>query len=240
MALFATNCALAANDPAALQSELQSNLKDRSFILRNFYTNSKLDYDLNGVIQNKPDFSSWRLAGMRIDDVDLKPEHLKLTGKRVITVTSRGRAESFVSDEKIEVEVEFGSVTPDEGLIVHALNRIFLTKNDDVAALEKIADQQYSTAAKVGIDVSAPRTIYSPDPVYPPEARRQKFQGTVVLWVLIGADGEVRDVQVARPLGHGFDEEALKAVKAWRFTPALKHGTPVPVQLNVEVNFRLY
>ncbi len=43
-----------------------------------------------------------------------------------------------------------------------------------------------------------------------------------------------------RSLGLGLDEKAIEAVRQWRFEPAKKDGTPVAVQINVEVNFRLY
>jgi TonB family protein len=46
---------------------------------------------------------------------------------------------------------------------------------------------------------------------------------------------------VVRPLGMGLDEEALKAVRKYKFKPALMDGkTPVPVEINMEVNFRIY
>ncbi len=38
----------------------------------------------------------------------------------------------------------------------------------------------------------------------------------------------------------GLDEKAIAALRLWKFEPALKDGRPVPVQINVEVNFRLY
>ena len=40
-------------------------------------------------------------------------------------------------------------------------------------------------------------------------------------------------------MGMGLDQAAIDAVQTWRFRPAAKNGTPVPVQINVEVNFRL-
>jgi len=41
--------------------------------------------------------------------------------------------------------------------------------------------------------------------------------------------------------GHGLDEKALEAVRKYKFKPAMKDGkTPVPVMINVEINFRLY
>jgi protein TonB len=91
---------------------------------------------------------------------------------------------------------------------------------------------------RVGGGVSAPRAIYDPDPEYSEEARQAKYQGTVVLWVIVGADGRPHDMRVERSLGMGLDEKAIAAVKTWKFEPARKDGHPVAVQINVEVNFR--
>jgi periplasmic protein TonB len=93
---------------------------------------------------------------------------------------------------------------------------------------------------RVGGGVSAPRVIYQPDPEYSEEARKAKYQGVCVLWLIVGPDGKPRDIKVARTLGLGLDEKAMEAVKTWRFEPAMKDGKPVAVQINVEVQFRLY
>jgi len=93
---------------------------------------------------------------------------------------------------------------------------------------------------RVGGGVSAPRVIYDPDPEYSEEARRAKYQGVVVLWMIVGVDGHPRDIRVSRTLGMGLDEKAIDAVRKWKFEPALKDGHPVAVQVNVEVTFRLY
>lgn len=93
---------------------------------------------------------------------------------------------------------------------------------------------------RVGGGVSAPRVLYAPDPEYSEEARKAKYQGTVVLWVVVGPDGRPRDIRIQRSLGLGLDEKAMEAVRSWKFEPAKKDGQPVAVQINVEVNFRLY
>ena len=93
---------------------------------------------------------------------------------------------------------------------------------------------------RVGGGVSAPRVLFQPDPEYSEEARKAKFQGTCVLWLVVSQDGRPRDVRVARSLGMGLDEKAIEAVRQWKFEPAMKDGKPVAVQINVEVNFRLY
>jgi periplasmic protein TonB len=87
-------------------------------------------------------------------------------------------------------------------------------------------------AFRVGGGVSAPHATYAPDPEYSDEARQAKYQGTVLLWLVVGADGRPRDIRVQRSLGMGLDEKAIEAVQRWRFEPSMKDGHPV--------SFRLY
>ena len=93
---------------------------------------------------------------------------------------------------------------------------------------------------RVGGGVSAPRALNTPDPDYSEEARKAKYQGTVVLWLVVDSSGRPQQVKVARSLGMGLDQKAIEAVRKWTFEPAMKDGKPVAVQINVEVNFRLY
>jgi periplasmic protein TonB len=95
-------------------------------------------------------------------------------------------------------------------------------------------------AYRVGGGVTAPRAIYSPDPEFSEEARKAKFQGTVVLFLVVGTDGRAHDVRIVRSLGMGLDEKAIEAIHQWRFEAGRKNGVPVAVQVNVEVSFRLY
>lgn len=94
-------------------------------------------------------------------------------------------------------------------------------------------------AYKIGGGVSAPVPIYKPEPEYSEEARKAKFQGTVVLFIVVDEHGMPRDLKVIRPLGLGLDQKAIEAVQKWRFRPGMKDGRPVPVQATIEVNFRL-
>lgn len=94
-------------------------------------------------------------------------------------------------------------------------------------------------AFRIGGGVSAPVPIYKVEPEYSEEARKAKFQGTVVLAIVVDETGRVTNIRVIRPLGMGLDEKAIEAVSKWRFRPGYKDGKPVPVMANVEVNFRL-
>lgn len=93
---------------------------------------------------------------------------------------------------------------------------------------------------KIGAGVSSPVCLYCPDPDYSEEARKAKYQGTVVLWAIVDESGHVRNIEVVQSLGLGLDKEAVRAVQNWIFEPSRKDGEPVPVAINIEVHFRLY
>lgn len=94
-------------------------------------------------------------------------------------------------------------------------------------------------AYRIGGGVSAPSVIFKVEPEYSEEARKAKFQGTVVLFVVVDEKGNPKDLRVIRPLGLGLDQKAIEAVEKWKFRPGMKDGKPVPVQATIEVNFRL-
>ena len=91
----------------------------------------------------------------------------------------------------------------------------------------------------VGGGVMAPRVIHSVDPAYTSEARAAKLEGIVSLRLIVDPQGNPQDIQVIRHLGMGLDEEALAAVRQYKFKAAMYQGHPVPVQMVVQVNFTL-
>ena len=91
-----------------------------------------------------------------------------------------------------------------------------------------------------GGGVSNPVLIYAPDPEFSDEARRAKYQGVCVVGLIVDSQGNPQRVRIVRPLGMGLDEKALEAVRQYKFKPAVFNGKPVPVEINIEVNFRIY
>lgn len=92
----------------------------------------------------------------------------------------------------------------------------------------------------VGGGVAAPQLIYSVDPEFSDEARRAKYQGVCVVSLIVDTQGNPQRVGVVRHLGMGLDEKAVEAAKQYKFKPAMLGGKPVPVEIYVEVNFRIY
>ena len=93
---------------------------------------------------------------------------------------------------------------------------------------------------KIGGGVSSPELIFKVDPEFSEEARRAKFMGIVLVNLIVDQQGRPENVHVLRGVGMGLDEKAVAAVKQYKFRPAMEKGKPVPVELNVEVNFQIF
>lgn len=78
-------------------------------------------------------------------------------------------------------------------------------------------------------------------PKYPDLARRAGLQGTVILLIVVEADGTVGEIEVIRSPDQrwGFDLAAIGAVKEWRYEPALMNDRPVAAYIQVMVEFAL-
>ena len=95
-------------------------------------------------------------------------------------------------------------------------------------------------AYRAGGAVSAPRVIKEVRPKYTGEALRHKIQGTVVLEVVVTADGLPSQIRIVRSLdGGGLDEEAVSTVAQWRFEPGYLAGVPVDVLVTVLLDFSI-
>jgi TonB family protein len=92
---------------------------------------------------------------------------------------------------------------------------------------------------KIGGSVSVPLVIYMVKPEYTPEAKAAKFSGIVLVNLVVDQNGQPQDVHILRGVGMGLDQEAVSVVKQYKFKPAMEDGKPVPVQINVEVNFQI-
>lgn len=91
---------------------------------------------------------------------------------------------------------------------------------------------------RVASRVAEANLIYDVPPQYPPEAGRERIEGTVVLLAVIGKDGSVQDLQVVSGLPL-LAQSAMEAVNQWRYKPYLLNGVPVEIESRITINFTL-
>lgn len=90
-----------------------------------------------------------------------------------------------------------------------------------------------------GLCVVPPKVTYRTDPSYTEEAVRAGLEGTVRLRLLVTPEGLAGEIQVTKGLGMGMDQQAVEAVRQWRFEPARIDGKAIATKINIEINFHL-
>jgi TonB family protein len=170
---------------------------------------------------------------------------------------NRDDIERFVRKRMVDVEISLPSEKPDAQQVASAMQAVFLTANESMVDLapahwrsyferkehrppkpQDASQPVYSLSGNDGI--VRPRITFDPEPDYSDTARQVKWQGTVLLSLVVEPTGTIRDIQIDSPLGAGLDEKSVEAVNNWKFDPAQKDGRPVPVAIKVEVTFHLY
>ncbi len=94
--------------------------------------------------------------------------------------------------------------------------------------------------ARAGVKgVGVPVCLYCPMPEYTDKARAAKYQGTVVLQVVVTTEGRAANISVIKGVGMGLDEAAIEAVRGWKFRPAVgPDGRALATLIPIEITFR--
>ncbi|HKY23123.1 MAG TPA: TonB family protein [Vicinamibacterales bacterium] len=106
-----------------------------------------------------------------------------------------------------------------------------------VRGVASLDDAESPPPARV-FGVKMPAKIVDVPPGYPPRAKALRIQGSVEVDIVIGADGAVDDARIVKS-SPWFDEEALTAVRQWRYEPTVVNGVAIPVRMVVRVGFVL-
>ena len=102
-----------------------------------------------------------------------------------------------------------------------------------------------------GDGVTPPKLVLSAEPEFSEKARKKKISGNCVVSLIVATNGTATDIHVVRSIADTvpikqheaaleLDQNAVKVVSQYRFTPATYRGTPVPYRLNVEVNYQIF
>lgn len=105
------------------------------------------------------------------------------------------------------------------------------SQKDDTHASEENDEQVYEP----GPGITPPKVLHQVSPEHPSEGFR--IAGTVLIGLVVSSRGEPKNVHVIKSLDKGVDQNAVEAVRQWRFEPAKKAGEPVAVRLSIEIRF---
>lgn len=228
---------LRADDTGSLQKQLEHRLLKHVFIVRNFYVGDHLVFDSQGNLlkgDNSLGYNGCRcIAALKVRGLEIMNSELVLHGPRMVGDSEPRMEYSHLSREhtEVQIDIELDQSLMNETAIAGILNKVFLTGKDNLRdlappyawkAAEPVvtAEEASKTGgnsvdvkemSRIGHGVTPPKAIHSPDPEYSKEARKAKFQGDVMLSIIINAKGNVTQVKITRCLGYGLEDAAVQA-----------------------------
>ena len=108
---------------------------------------------------------------------------------------------------------------------------------DSQTAADKTSSKK-TVPLSIPSDQMAASIVSKVTPKYPPEAKRARIQGTVVLHAVIGKTGDVMHLDVVSGPNE-LQQSSLDAVKQWRYKPYLLNGAPIGVKTTINVTYSL-
>lgn len=252
-----------------IKDALNHKYKNQILALRSPFTARDQKFDSAGQPLNAHPNGSWLLyGGIYVEKLSLSSDTLRLEGHRAASYNDKknGKLMLVRYDKARRIEIHLDQPINSFGDAQTVLNRVFFLEGDAAEhsraefrrADDNIPDDQIfhvskhafrrpdNNAQEAAVDndkegvVLPPRATYTPEPEFSEQARHAKYQGTVVLNIVIDKAGKISRIKLERPLGMGLDENAMEGVKQWRFTPATHNGEPVAVAMSIEVSFNLY
>jgi TonB family protein len=230
-----------------IKDALNQKYKNQILALRSPFTSGRdQKFDTAGQSLDTAPSSGWLLyGGIYVEKLNLSADTLRLEGPRAALANKNGQLMlvRFSKTQDIEIHLNHPLKSLEDADALMA--RIFFPSADAASRAwpewrradgNTPGDEIYH----VGNGTSPPRPIYTPEPEFSEEARHARFQGVVVMTVVVNKAGNIVRIKLQIALGKGLDENAMEGVKSWRFDPATRNGQPVAVEMNIEVAFNLY
>ena len=230
-----------ASDKGNLQDALKKDYEKHVIAMRTPFQTGDQEFDSSGQPLKAPATDKWQVYGpllitrIKPDSDKLRLEAVRVDSPSVHKPDKKHLLESGKTT-RIEIHLDHPLTSTDEARGL--LNRVFFVdlKHCDYQLPEyrrpdQTADSK-ETIYHVGPNVTVPRAMFSPDPDFSDQARREKYQGTVVLGVVVDPSGRISRIKILRPLGMGLDEMSVQKVATWKFEPALHDGKPVAVEVS--------
>jgi TonB family protein len=233
-----------------LEKTLKHQYEKHLLDLRNSLQQTNLEFDPTGKPLYQTSRDRWVVyGGIRVKKVSLGSDRLRVEGPWVAFGGTEKEDHSEIiplgKDVKVEIHLDHPLLSADDARAV--LGRVFFLDPEGfehVVPEFRRSDFEATNETIYKIDkkdsVVAPLPKYTPEPDYSREARKNHYQGVVVLEVVVDKGGAISRIRIQRALGMGLDLQAVEAVKKWRFEPASRNGEPVAVKMNVDVSFNLY
>src|SRR6266853_2811499 len=225
----------------SVKDALNHKYKKQVLGLRSPFPHGDLRFDSAGQALHERPAGSWLVyGGIYVEKLSLSSDTLRLEGPRgVLSQSNKERKPVLIrmgKSLKVEIHLDQPLKSFEEAQAV--LGRVFFldadasehAKPEFRRADDSTSGEQIYHGGKDG--TKFPKVLFTPEPEFSEEARKAKFQGNVVLNLVVEKAGNVDRIKIEKAAGMGLDENAVERVKGWSFEPATRNGQPVAAEMN--------
>jgi len=163
-------------------------------------------------------------------------------GNKIATILNGRLLSAAMILAPVQQSMIYGLTLPEARSVIDALNHGRVAQAAPVPPARGSNDTSEPDSRGIyrpGGDVSLPWLIQRQEPEYTAAARAAGIHGSVVLEIIVRADGTTDVAHVLHSLDPGLDAKAIECARAWRFKPAQKDGMPVAVRTPIVIIFHL-
>lgn len=248
-------------------SQLVNSLKGKIVFLRGMEAGNNLSFDAEGKLIGVGYAGPFSLSALKVEKVHLSDKELEISGSRVALIFNSPSHSiddlQFAPINEI-TDVSIARNPADADGLDAAIHSVFAfsvrealaggTKEQFEANLNSIGRVGFGDAPPtnrtqtptlqagaytMGQGITPPRLIHSVDPYYTSEMRKNRSEGLCVIHLVVDTNGRPTRMGVQRAPDNDTAVQALATVGQYRFKPAVYQGKPVPVWVDIALNYRL-
>jgi TonB family protein len=257
---------MAGGQTGPTQEEIAARLQGPVVIVRGMYAGDRLSFDAQGNLIGQASELPLSLSAVKVDKIHLTDAELRIEATRsgLEFQQKRGGVPVTIQSESLKrerVEIRIARDPQHPELLDAAIGKVLAVGLDDEVAAaappywrpwlhyylhpDDPSNDSLFRAKSDAIEwkkkgIAPPRLVAAPDPNFSNAARANKYQGTVLIGLIVDAQGAPERVVILKPLGMGLDEMAVEAVRQYKFAAATQKGQPIEVEIHIQVNFRIY
>lgn len=244
----------------SMKTKLREGMVGKVAVLRNFYKASDLTFDSQGALLGDNKAGPWTYyARVQVSSINLTQDSLVIKGDRNVVQWELSASEFknyTLSDQPVRIAIR---LQPDatESSIVAAITKVFLTQEtrlSDIAPSywqeiltterERRAqfEQQKAAAMKNVLEltpeISPPKLLSHSEGIQTSATPfKDLMPNNLTLSFVVDENGDVKQLQIEKPVGLGLDDPIAETIMRWKWEPAMKDGKPVAVLMFAKILF---
>ena len=248
-------------DRKGLEQKLRDTFVGKGATLRTFYTKEELEFDKEGHLLGQSKTGPWTYyARIQVSSLKLTDNALLMKGSRNVVQWEATAAEFnnyTLEDKPVKISIHLGSGYTEES-VLSAIDSVFLTRDTRLSDVvpsywkEILITERQRRAEWDQAKAEVMKNVSTGSPEVVPPKLLSRAEGIetslspftevtanqLILSYVVDEHGQVKQVDIEKPIGLGLDDPIANLISEWKYEPATSGGHPVAVLMHARFNYK--